>query len=241
MDTKINGTDCSTDSHGPDSTDLDSNGNNLRKSLAGRSSAEAAAKSADKNEQVGAIDPNRPLPNSKKIYVSGKIHPEIKVPFREISLAPTKTMSGEIEVNEPVRVYDTSGPWGDSRFDGDVEKGLPSLRSDWIRARSDVEEITGRIPTPIDDGWLSEKHAAERNGGSRLSVNGCQVKRNPLRAKSGAVTQLAYARRGIVTPEMEYIAIRENLGRDEMRNAERESRNADNSSLVTTSLVTGAE
>ena len=67
----------------------------------------------------------------------------------------------------------------------------------------------------------------------RLSVNGCQVKRNPLRAKSGAVTQLAYARRGIVTPEMEYIAIRENLGRDEMRNAERESRNADNSSPVT--------
>src|SRR6266516_1247142 len=69
------------------------------------------------------------LPNSCKIYVSGKLHPNIRVPFREISLAATKTMSGEIEVNEPVRVYDTSGPWGDSDFSGDVEQGLPSLRA----------------------------------------------------------------------------------------------------------------
>src|SRR5438093_3060484 len=74
------------------------------------------------------------LPNSKKIFVGGKLHPDIRVPFREITLAPTKTMNGEIEVNEPVRVYDTSGPWGDPEFCGTadpariVEQGLPPLR-----------------------------------------------------------------------------------------------------------------
>src|SRR5436190_14868349 len=105
-----------------------------------------------------------PLPNSKKVYVPGSLHPDLRVPFREISLAPTKTMSGEMEVNEPVRVYDTSGPWADLDFHGDVERGLPPLRTDWIRARNDVEEIEGRAVTPIDDGYLSASHAehAER-------------------------------------------------------------------------------
>src|SRR5437870_12724435 len=101
----------------------------------------------------------RTLPNSKKVFVSGKLHPNIRVPFREISLAPTKTMSGEIEANEPVRVYDTSGPWGDPEFRGHVEQGLPLLRADWIRARGDVEEIEGRRVKPIDDGYLSIAHA----------------------------------------------------------------------------------
>src|SRR5438445_4239522 len=105
-----------------------------------------------------------PLPNSRKIYVGGKIHPDIRVPFREISLAPTKTMSGEIEVNEPVCVYDTSGPWGDPDFHGDVEQGLPPLRARWIRDRGDVEEIEGRAVRPRDDGYLSAKHAASANG-----------------------------------------------------------------------------
>src|SRR6266404_3529418 len=100
------------------------------------------------------------LPNSKKIYVSGEIHPDIRVPFREISLAPTKTMSGEIEVNESVRVYDTSGPWGDPSVTLDPVQGLPPLRRDWILKRNDVEEIEGRRIQPIDDGYLSEKHAA---------------------------------------------------------------------------------
>ncbi|PYI49326.1 MAG: phosphomethylpyrimidine synthase, partial [Verrucomicrobia bacterium] len=68
---------------------------------------------------------NGQLPNSQKVYGSGKIHPDIRVPFREIALAPTKSMSGEIEVNEPVRVYDTSGPWGDPDFHGAVTQGLP--------------------------------------------------------------------------------------------------------------------
>src|SRR6266487_4234486 len=100
------------------------------------------------------------LPNSKKIYVEGKLHRDVRVPLREISLAATKTMSGEIEANEPVRVYDTSGPWGDPDFRGDVTRGLPPLRSKWIRDRGDVEECEGRKVQPIDDGWLSESHAA---------------------------------------------------------------------------------
>src|SRR6478672_2634957 len=111
----------------------------------------ASATSAVSSEQ---------LPNSKKVYVAGQTHPQIRVPFREISLAPTKTMSGEIEINEPVRVYDTSGPWGDPDFHGDVTQGLPPLRAKCIRERGDVEEINGREVQPIDDGWMSEKHAA---------------------------------------------------------------------------------
>ncbi|PYK80527.1 MAG: phosphomethylpyrimidine synthase [Verrucomicrobia bacterium] len=151
--------------------------------------------------------------NSRKIYVPGRIHPEIRVPFREISLAPTKTMSGQIEVNEPVRVYDTSGPWGDADFDGKVENGLPVLRAKWIRDRGDVEEYEGRTVTPLDDGFLSEAHRTGRRNGSqkeegkieKLAANRC-----PLRAKGHSVTQLYYAKKGIVTQEMEFIAIREN-------------------------------
>ena len=162
-----------------------------------------------------------PLPNSRKVYVAGKQHPDLRVPFREISLAPTKTMNGEIEVNEPVRVYDTSGPWGDADQNVDVTKGLPALRAKWIRNRGDVEEIEGRAVTPIDDGYLSEKHAASsngKNGGpprtSAFSVQFSALKRKPLRARAGrAVTQLYYARQGIITPEMEFIALRENMGR----------------------------
>src|SRR5205085_10969894 len=115
--------------------------------------------------------------------------------------------------NEPVRVYDTSGPWSDPDFHGDVEQGLPPLRSDWIRARGDVEEIEGRRVTPIDDGYLSARHAEGRNGKvSAFRFQGSE-KIKPLRAKSHAVTQLYYARQGIVTPEMEFIAIRENGAR----------------------------
>src|SRR6266480_6966032 len=114
----------------------------------------------EENPSASAI--SAVLPNSKKIYLTGKIHPNIRVPFREINLAPTKTMSGEIEVNEPVRVYDTSGPWGDpsASVTLDPVQGLPALRRDWILNRGDVEEIEGRAVTPIDDGYLSDAHAA---------------------------------------------------------------------------------
>src|ERR1043166_10047569 len=83
-----------------------------------------------------------PLPNSKKIYIPGSLHPDIRVPFREISLAPTKTVSGQIEVNEPVRVYDTSGPWGDSDFHGAANGGLPCFRPAWTPARAASEKST---------------------------------------------------------------------------------------------------
>jgi phosphomethylpyrimidine synthase len=168
---------------------------------------------ADSVDSVHSVE--KSLPNSKKIYVNGKLHPDLRVPFREISLAPTKTMSGEIEVNEPVRVYDTSGPWGDSEFRGHVEHGLPPLRAKWIESRCDVEEIEGRAVRPQDNGFLSEKHAAERNGQKAEVRFQRSAKNKPLRAKSHPVTQLYYARQGVVTPEMEFIAIRENGSRED--------------------------
>ena len=127
-------------------------------------------------------------------------------------------MNGEIEINEPVRVYDTSGPWGDTDFHRDVTQGLPPLRAKWIRDRGDVQAIDGRKVQAIDDGYLSEKHAAiaaQRStpNAQRPTFNGAGApsRRRPLRASVGhPVTQLAYARRGIITPEMEFIAIREN-------------------------------
>src|SRR6266705_5034698 len=133
------------------------------------------------NDSIDSQSTDAPLPNSKKIYVSGKIHSDVCVPFREIALAPTKSMSGEIEVNEPVRVYDTSGPWGNPDFHGDVARGLPLLRAKWIRDRDDVEECEGRKVQPIDDGWLSESHAAHANR-KRPAPN---VQRPPVRRSLG--------------------------------------------------------
>src|SRR5438552_3820048 len=183
---------------------------------------------ADSENSVHSVE--KPLPNSLRVYAKGKLYPDIRVPFREISLAPTKSMNGEIEVNDPVRVYDTSGPWGDPDFHGDVTQGLPPLRAKWIRGRGDVEEYEGRKVQPIDDGYLSVAHAersTKRNGGkkdeltSKLSTNASPARTNsqlstapqrrPLRARAGrCVTQLWYARQEIITPEMEFIAIREN-------------------------------
>jgi len=190
------------------------------------------------SNSVGSVHSvEKSLPNSRKIYVSGTLHKEIGVPFREIMLAPTKSMNGEIELNEPVGVYDTSGPWGDPDFRGDVTQGLPPLRARWIAARGDVEEIDGRKVQPIDDGYLSVAHAehsATRNGSkkdelgskkrstdassSRTKFQPSPAARPPLRAKPGkCVTQLYYARQGIITPEMEFIAIRENHGLQRMK------------------------
>jgi phosphomethylpyrimidine synthase len=134
------------------------------------------------------------LPGSKRVYLAGKIHPDVRVPMREIELTPTKSYTGAIEQNEPVRIYDCSGPWGDSSFKGNVEEGLPALRAKWIRARGDVEECEAKSPQ-------STVHSPQSTIG-----------RKPLRAKPGkAVTQFAYARAGIITPEMEFIAIRETM------------------------------
>ena len=166
---------------------------------------------------VDAFEPKSsdPLPNSKRTYVSGVLHSDVRVPMREISLSDTKRMDGTIEVNKPVCVYDASGPWGDEAFDGDVENGLPALRASWVKSRGDVEEYSGREIKPQDNGYLTRVHAeyasnAERN---RL-VEFPGLRRKPLRASAGhPVTQLWYARQGVITPEMEFIAIRENMGR----------------------------
>jgi phosphomethylpyrimidine synthase len=138
--------------------------------------------------------------------------------MREIEVSDTKSYTGAITPNAPVRVYDCSGPWGDSAFAGTSEQGLPALRRDWILKRGDVEEIDGREVKPMDNGYLSGKHAefasqAEKN--RLIEFPGLTAqRRRPLRAKPGkTVTQLQYARAGIITPEMEFIAIRENMGR----------------------------
>ncbi len=139
-----------------------------------------------------------PLPASRKIHIPGEIHPHIRVPMREISVHPT---SGEPSVT----VYDSSGIYTVEGADISIERGLPALRRDWVLARGDVEAHDGRQVRPEDNGFAS---------GDRLTPE-FPAKRQPLRAKDGrAVTQLAYARAGIITPEMEFIAIRENLGRE---------------------------
>jgi phosphomethylpyrimidine synthase len=163
------------------------------------------------------------LPNSRRVYLEGALHPDVRVPMREISLAATKTPSGSVEANDPVRVYDTSGPWGDPAFHGDVEQGLPPLRENWILARNDVQQYDGRPVAPRDNGYLSDTHARQSsptNGTtpSRLTLFPDASRRKPLRASAGhPVTQMWYARQGIITPEMEYIAIRENQGLDQLR------------------------
>ena len=159
------------------------------------------------------------LPNSRKTYSVGTIHPGLRVPRREIALAPTRGADGSVQENESVRVYDTSGPWGDPAMDCDVRAGLPALRASWIMARGDVQPYTGREVLPQDNGYLSRGHeefAVNRSEGTRGRLETFPgLVRQPVRASAGhPVTQLWYARQGIVTPEMEFIAIRENLGRE---------------------------
>lgn len=140
----------------------------------------------------------KPLPASRKIYVAGELHPDLRVPMREIAVHPT---AGE----PPMPVYDSSGPYTDPKVKIDIEQGLAPLRRSWIMARTDVEAYDGRHVKPEDNGFVE---------GDRLT-RAFPTQRNPLRAKDGgAVTQLAYARAGIITPEMEFIAIRENQLRD---------------------------
>jgi phosphomethylpyrimidine synthase len=158
------------------------------------------------------------LPASTRVYVEGALHPEVNVPMREIELSPTKNFSGELESNAPVRVYDCSGPWGDPGFDGDSSEGLPALRQSWIEKRGDVAAYEGREVQPMDNGYLSGKHAEYASTSERnrlIEFPGLKgSKRKPLRAFAGhPVTQLWYARQGIITAEMEFIAIRENMGR----------------------------
>ena len=126
---------------------------------------------------------------SRRIYVKGKLYPDLSVPMREIDQSPTKLISGEIETNDPIRVYDCSGPWGDPALDCDVEKGLPPFRDAWIRGRGDVSAYGGREIKPEDDGYLSVRHVESANDRKQNRVFP-GLSRDPLRAKSHPVTQL---------------------------------------------------
>ncbi|CFB60584.1 phosphomethylpyrimidine synthase ThiC [Pandoraea apista] len=146
-----------------------------------------------------------PLPNSRKIYVTGS-RPDIRVPMREISQSDTPTSLGG-EKNPPIYVYDTSGPYTDPDARIDIRSGLPALRAGWIEERGDTEALRG-LPSPFGRERAADTATAD------LRFPG--LHRTPRRAKAGKnVTQMHYARQGIITPEMEYIAIRENLRRQE--------------------------
>ena len=148
--------------------------------------------------------------NSERIYVENN-DSTVRVPMREIKLSPTNKPDGVMEQNEPLRVYDTSGPWGDKNFNGDYGQGLPRLRKAWIESREDTEEILGREIKPADNGYLSDVHDRKISDHKNELPDFDRTDLRVLRAKKGStVTQLEYARRGIVTPEMEFIAIREN-------------------------------
>nr|WP_114429018.1 phosphomethylpyrimidine synthase ThiC [Phyllobacterium bourgognense] len=143
-----------------------------------------------------------PLPASIKIYKTGHIHPDIRIPMREIAVHPT---AGEPNVT----VYDSSGPYSDPSAEIDIARGIPRVRESWLAAQGNVHSYDGRRVIPADNGFAT---------GERLTPE-FPIRNNPLKAKDGkAVTQLAYARAGIITREMEYVAIRENLGRESAKN-----------------------
>ena len=158
-------------------------------------------KTAQLSEEV-----TRPFPNSRKVHVTGS-RPDIRVPMREVTLTPTQTNQGP-EENPPVLIYDTSGPYTDPTARIDLLTGLPDIRSGWIAERADTEQLDG--PTSA--------FGRARQNDPQLAHLRFEHLRTPRRAKSGRnVTQMHYARQGIITPEMEYVAIRENLRLDELR------------------------
>jgi len=151
-------------------------------------------------------DITRPFPNSKKIYVEGS-RPDIRVPMREVATLPTQTANGE-EANLPITIYDTSGPYTDPAADINLLRGLPAMREAWIEERDDTELLDG----------LSSEFGNERANDPKTKHLRFEHIRTPRKAKAGAnVSQMHYARKGIITPEMEFIAIRENNKLEEMR------------------------
>jgi len=153
------------------------------------------------------------IPGSSKVYVTGS-RPDIRVPMREVALSPSSGRFGN-EENEPVRLYDTSGPYTDPLQRIDMEQGLPPLRAGWIRERDDTEMYEGREIKPEDNGLGEGDRVKEMPG----------LRRKPLRAKPGRnVTQMHYAMQGIITPEMEFIAIREQVDPEFVRKEVAEGR-----------------
>lgn len=153
-----------------------------------------------------------PFPNSKKVYVEGTIHP-VKVAMREIQLSPTKLTNGTPEHNPPVTVYDTSGPYTDESSEINILKGLPRIREQWILDREDVH-VLDSITSEYGKARLADPGLNEL----RFSYN-----HNPKVAREGReVTQLYYAKKGIITPEMEYVAIRENQRIEQLQSVSKE-------------------
>jgi len=145
-----------------------------------------------------------PLTGSKKIYVQGKLH-DIKVVMREVSLSPTIHSNGLVEENQPVTLYDTSGPYTDPKVNIDIKKGLPQLRKEWILNRGDVEQLNE----------FSSKYCNMRNADKSIEHIRFEHIKKPLKAKKGKnISQMFYAKNGIITAEMEYVAIRENQRTD---------------------------
>ncbi|MEK6508552.1 phosphomethylpyrimidine synthase ThiC [Myroides sp. C4067] len=150
-----------------------------------------------------------PFPNSKKVYIKGELFP-IEVAMREISLSNTKLSNGGTEENPPVTVYDTSGPYTDPDITIDIRKGIPRLREEWILNREDVNTLSS----------ITSEYGKARLADEKLDHLRFEFRHNPKVAKEGAnVTQLHYAKKGIITPEMEYVAIRENQRIEQLNNA----------------------
>jgi phosphomethylpyrimidine synthase len=142
-----------------------------------------------------------PLPASTKGYVHGLRFPSLRVPMREVTLSPTRHASGAMEANAPLALYDTSGPYTDPSAQIDLRRGLSPLREEWLRARADVEELP----------QLTSDYGRARLADKRLTNLRFHARTKPFRAKTGrSVTQMAYAKRGEITAEMEYVALREN-------------------------------
>ena len=163
-------------------------------------------KDSNTETTISTTDVGQPFPNSRKVYLEGS-RPDIRVPMREISLSPTTTSEG-LEENHPILVYDTSGSYTDPEVEIDLEKGLTDVRTAWIEERNDTVFLTG----------LSSKYGNERRHDENLDHLRFAHLKKPRKARIGKnVSQMHYARQGIITPEMEYVAIRENQRREHLR------------------------
>ena len=172
-----------------------------------------AAKKPAKSKILRAV--TKPFPNSQKVHVE-TANGKIRVAMREVTQAQTKDFQGNFTQNAPLRIYDTSGPYTDPAIKIDFRSGLKPIRAEWIEGRGDTETYSGREVQPRDNGYLTAGHAefaSQRETKGQLQPFP-GLKRAPRRAVDGAnVSQMHYARKGIITPEMEYIATRETLGR----------------------------
>ncbi|MDH3587900.1 MAG: phosphomethylpyrimidine synthase ThiC [Gammaproteobacteria bacterium] len=153
-----------------------------------------------------SVEARRPLPGSRKVYIGGS-QDDVQVPMREVRQADTPAVFNAMP-NPPIAIYDTSGPYTDPQADIDLQQGLAGIRENWITGRNDTELLDG----------ATAQFTQDRNVADQIAAVRFPNRRTPRRAQDGkCVTQMHYARRGIVTPEMEYVALRENLRREEMR------------------------